>query len=114
MGVKLKWVAATMSTGHALLLEGDQKHSRRQRYTVADLPFPGGSKDLHIWQKSFIPSLLGWAGTQEDPFGTNCQMEGEIVNVWKRTFPSITLDKDNCHEIVQSVVHQSKESACQI
>ncbi|KAI9442593.1 hypothetical protein H4582DRAFT_2073157 [Lactarius indigo] len=57
---------------------------------------------VHTWRRVFLPQLHGWAGTQEDPFGANCQMEGEIVNIWKRTFPSVPLDQRN-REIVLNV-----------
>ncbi|KAH8983440.1 hypothetical protein EDB92DRAFT_2117452 [Lactarius akahatsu] len=101
-GVRLKRVAAMMSTGCAAPLP-DRKRPRKQRYLVADLPFSRGSKDLQVWRKSFVPSLHAWAGTQQDPFGANCQMEREVVNLWKRTFPSIALDQSSNREIVLSV-----------
>lgn len=112
MGVKLKRVAAMMSTGHPPLPEGDRKRSRRQRYTVADLPFPGGSKDLQVWRKTFIPLLLVWAGTQEDPFGTNCQMEVAIMGAWTHAFPSIALEPNSQElEIVLNVVRNSNHES---
>ncbi|KAH9023299.1 hypothetical protein EDB85DRAFT_2151262 [Lactarius pseudohatsudake] len=105
-GVRLKRVAAMMSTGctapKAAALP-DRKRPRKQRYLVVDLPFSRGSKDLQVWRKSFVPSLLAWAGTQQDPFGANCQMEREVVNLWERTFPSIALDQPSDREIVLSV-----------
>jgi hypothetical protein len=108
MGIKLKQVAAVMGAGHTPLPEGDRKRSSKKRYTVADLPFSGGSKDIHIWRKTFIPLLIAWAGTQEDPFGTNCQMEGEIMDAWKHAFPYIILDVARDYEILLNVVRQSK------
>ncbi|KAI9430410.1 hypothetical protein H4582DRAFT_2086922 [Lactarius indigo] len=103
VGMKLKRAAATMSTGCPTPLpEGDRKRQRKQRYSVADLPFPGGGRGVHTWRRVFLPQLHGWVGTQEDPFGANCQMEGEIVNIWKRTFPSVPLDQRN-REIVLNV-----------
>ncbi|KAI9429509.1 hypothetical protein H4582DRAFT_2089056 [Lactarius indigo] len=90
--------------GDAQPLEGDRKRPRKQRYTVSDLLIPRNSRFIQIWRKIFVPSLIAWAGTQEDPFGTNCQMEGEIMNIWKRVFPSIALAQSTCEfEIVLNV-----------
>ncbi|KAI9432524.1 hypothetical protein H4582DRAFT_2061728 [Lactarius indigo] len=100
--IKLKR-ASSMITGRSTPLpEGDRKRQHKQRYTVVDLPFPGGSRDVHTWRKTFLPLLHGWAGTQADPFGANCQMEGQIVNIWKRAFPSVALDQHD-REIVLNV-----------
>ncbi|KAI9434692.1 hypothetical protein H4582DRAFT_2080706 [Lactarius indigo] len=108
MRVNLKQVAAMMSTGRAALSppseDRDRKRPHKQRYSLADLPFPRGGRDLHIWRRVFIPSLLGWVGTQENPFGANCQMEGEIVHLWKHIFPSIVFDQGSRNrEIVLNV-----------
>ncbi|KAI9439683.1 hypothetical protein H4582DRAFT_2056409 [Lactarius indigo] len=60
------------------------------------------TRDVHTWRKTFLPLLHGWAGTQADPFGANCQMEGQIVNIWKCAFPSVALDQHD-REIVLNV-----------
>jgi len=41
------------------------------------------------WRKSFKPTLIHWAATLEDPFGTNTVMEYIITEVWHNVFPSI-------------------------
>jgi hypothetical protein len=116
-GVTLKRAASTLSNdNHAPPLEGDCKHSRKQRCLLADLPFPGGSSaHLLIWQKMFVPRLICWAGAQIDPFGTNLQMEGEVMRIWKLTFPSITIEKATSestsnHDMVLSVVSSTTAS----
>lgn len=107
MVIALKRVASTMNTeDHTPPPDGDRKRSHKQRYSLADLPFPGGSSiHIVIWRKTFVPKLICWAGTQGDPFGTNCQMEGHVVILWKRTYPSIMIEKaSRNHEIVMTLV----------
>jgi hypothetical protein len=57
-----------------------------------------GGDYLHQWRTSFIPSLLSWAGAQDDPFGTNCRLamnlSDEVVNIWERVYPGSKLDDD--------------------
>lgn len=76
---------------------------RKQRYTVADLPFPRGGRYTQIWRKVFVPNLLAWAGSQDDPFGANGQVHTEVTNIWKRVFPNIQL-KDTDMNILVYVV----------
>ena len=59
----------------------------------------------HDWRKSFKPTLIHWATTLEDPFGTNAVMEDIVVEVWKIVFPSITSEVDgSSHEAIIHVV----------
>jgi hypothetical protein len=104
MGINLTpaHIAATVSTGVGNALP-KPKCVRKQRYTTADLPFPRGGRHIQIWRKVFVPTLLAWAGSQEDPFGTNGQMGGEIEKIWKQIYPTITLDETN-YEALQNVV----------
>jgi hypothetical protein len=92
-------------TGDIIRVPKKDKNCRRrkQRYTVADLPFPRGGKFPQIWRKVFVPNLLAWAGSQDDPFGTNGQVNTEVTNIWKRVFPSIPL-KDTDTNILIYVV----------
>jgi hypothetical protein len=69
---------------------------RKQKFTIADLPFSGGSVEVtrtqrNTWRNRFIPSLLDWAGSRKDPFGTNSQMENVVVSIWEQVFPNIML-----------------------
>lgn len=68
----------------------DQKRARKPRYSITDLPFPEDSSVyIIVWRKNYVPSLISWAGTLEDPFGTNCQMEDQVIKLWKEIFPNI-------------------------
>ncbi|KAH9017259.1 hypothetical protein EDB84DRAFT_1629141 [Lactarius hengduanensis] len=75
--------------------------SGRKKTMVTDLPFPD-RKIGPIWRKSFVPSLIAWAGSQPDPFGANSKVEGEAEVVWGRVFPAAALDKEAC-EILMGV-----------
>jgi hypothetical protein len=90
-----------------------KKRTGKLRYTQADLPFPrdrnsdGQGDYLNRWRTSFLPSLLSWAGAQDDPFRTNCRLSmsfcSEVAKIWARVYPESTLD-DNGRRIVLSVV----------
>ncbi|KAF8494348.1 hypothetical protein F5888DRAFT_1908221 [Russula emetica] len=43
------------------------------------------------WRRVFIPNLLAWAGSQDDPFGANAGVHSEVTGIWKHVFPSIPL-----------------------
>jgi hypothetical protein len=108
--VKLTTPSATTSTegsltGDIVRVPRRDKNSRRrkQRYTVADLPFPRGGKYTQIWRKTFVPNLLAWAGSRDDPFGANGRLHTEVANIWERVFPSIGL-KDTDMDILIYVV----------
>ena len=88
--------------------DGVPAASRKQgQYTVADLPFPGGGNHRRIWGKDFRRSLLSWAGSQEDPFGTNGRMHQEISRIWERLYPDIKLDAEKMGIVVYVVRHTS-------
>ena len=81
---------------------------RRPKYAIADLPFqPCSTEAIHqrrtLWRLQFVPSLLDWAGSCFDPFGTNSQMEETVTSIWKCVFPQIALNKEGT-EIVLHVV----------
>ncbi|KAN0139619.1 hypothetical protein V8E53_002281 [Lactarius tabidus] len=86
MGITLTPRVATMESTAACTIR-----ARRPRYTVADLPFPPGGKHLQIWRKAYVPALLAWAGSQDDPFGSNGQMDDEIKAIWQRIYPALLL-----------------------
>jgi len=78
---------------------------RRTKYTLIDLPIPYSRVYTDKWRKQFVPNLLAWAGSLEDPFGTNGQLNSEIVNLWKEVFPELALSqRSKDMEIVQTVV----------
>lgn len=57
-----------------------------------DLPLPRTGRHLQNWRKKFVPRLISWAGSQEDPFGTNGRIDGAVKSVWKRVYPDIGID----------------------
>lgn len=87
-------------------LDEDEKQSHKTRFSLAHLPFPGGSSVyLVIWQKTYVPSLISWAGSLEDPFGTNFQMEDQVMELWMQIYPSLPLVKaSQDHDIVLTVM----------
>ncbi|KAF8800095.1 hypothetical protein BYT27DRAFT_7149065 [Phlegmacium glaucopus] len=65
---------------------------KKVKYTFSSLPFPRGAANItysHEWRRSFKTTLIHWAATLEDPFGTNAVMEDIITEVWRTVFPSI-------------------------
>jgi hypothetical protein len=68
---------------------------------VSDLPFPGGR--TQYWRKNFVPPLIAWAGSQQDPFGTNGKVASEAALIWNRVLPHITLEPKHA-EILTGVV----------
>ncbi|KAH9979278.1 hypothetical protein BGW80DRAFT_1276341 [Lactifluus volemus] len=84
------------------------KRSRKPKYVMTDLPFPAVDKDnyMEMWRKTFIPSLLSWAGQQADPFGTNGRMRGPVSVIWSTTFPDVLLEERGL-EIVLTVAENA-------
>ena len=73
------------------------RHVRKVRYTFSSLPFLRGAASTSYtrdWRKSFKPTLIHWAATLEDPFGTNAVMGDTVTEVWKMVFPSIANEVD--------------------
>ena len=72
---------------------GRRSRVKKEKYTVASLPFPQGSANVQFtqrWRKAFKASLIFWASCQDDPFGTNALLDEVIERLWNRTFPSLT------------------------
>lgn len=68
------------------------RRMKKEKYTLASLPFPRGTAGMSYtreWRKTFKPSLIHWAATLNDPFGTNAVMEDITTEIWKAVFPSI-------------------------
>ena len=74
---------------------------RCQKYLVSDLPFPGNK--TQYWRKYFVPSLIAWAGSQPDPFGTNYGVGTEAALVWGQVFPTIELTPKDCDTLSSMV-----------
>ena len=77
--------------------------AHKRKFGISDLPFTQWDIDSRKWHVSFVPSLLAWAGTQSDPFGTNSQMADEVSALWEHVYPAIVLN-DLWTSIILSVV----------
>ena len=65
---------------------------KKEKYTLASLPFPRGAESMTYtreWRKSFKPTIIHWAATLKDPFGTNAVVGDIVKEVWSTVFPSI-------------------------
>lgn len=64
---------------------------KKEKYTLASLPFPRGAASAYTrnWRKAFKSTLIHWAATFRDPFGTNAVLENIIPEIWKAVFPTI-------------------------
>ena len=70
-------------------VDGLGKRLCRERVTVSDLPL---STPLHTsrWQKQFRHTLIEWAASQDDPFGTNSLLTNQIVQqMWGSIYPDV-------------------------
>ena len=79
---------------------------KKIRYNFSSLPFPRGAASTsyaHDWRKYFKPTLIHWAATLNDPFGTNSVMEDVVVEVWKAVFPSIASEVDGFSR--EAIIH---------
>ncbi|KAF7348926.1 hypothetical protein MVEN_01413000 [Mycena venus] len=70
-----------------LNVDGKVKRERKPKVTNADLPFPTNSysADLKSWQSTFVPELMDWVATNDDPFAANAHPDFHTVvsNLWK-------------------------------
>jgi hypothetical protein len=66
------------------------------KVVVDDLPFPHPRTPYNAkWQKVFRPTLICWASTYADPYGTNTELDETVVlDMWDIIYPDITLDKE--------------------
>ena len=82
---------------------------KKIRYNFSSLSFPRGvasSSYTWDWRKLFKPTLIHWAATLEDPFGTNEVMEDIVKEVWKMVFPSIANEVDG--DSREAIIHVVK------
>ena len=87
-------------------MSSSKRRIRKIRYTFSSLPFPrgaAGTSYTHDWRKSFKSTLIHWAATLEDPFGTNAIMEDIVEEIWKLVFPSIANEVDG--DSREAIIH---------
>lgn len=94
---------ASSMNGDIVRMSKSVLRGRKRRYTVPDLPFPRGGGHKQTWRRSFVPSLLAWAGAQEDPFGVNGDLYDAVDELWSRIYPQITLEDDAIMVVVKVV-----------
>ena len=78
-------------------MSSGNRRVKKIRYNFSSLPFPRGAASTPYtrdWRKSFKSTLIHWAATLEDPFGTNAVMEDFVKEIWKTVFPSIANEVD--------------------
>ena len=92
-------------TGNIIRMPKRDKNSChwKQWFAVADLPFPHGGSYIQTWCKTFIPNLLAWAGSRDDPFGANSQVHLEVTKIWEHVFPHIQLKETNMDILIYVV-----------
>jgi hypothetical protein len=95
---------------------GSGRRPKKEKYTLSSLPFPRGATSTTYareWRKLFKSTLIHWAATLKDPFGTNAVtgMEDIITEIWKAVFPSIANEVDGSSR--QAIIHLvSSETYC--
>ena len=85
MAIKIKDVPVVKT-------EPGKKHRiKKEQYTNNHLPFPPEKIGAYMkrWRKSFKPTIISWAATIEDPFGTNSVMGRAVRQSWHEVFPEL-------------------------
>ena len=95
MGVKLEPVA------NSDLGQTSTKPTRergQRNYKLSDLPFPPGTGSTNIkqWSKEFMPSLIDWAASLNDPFASNSHPG--IATAVKENWDQIWLELADRHD----------------
>lgn len=73
-----------------LLDSSSTKRLRREKPVVAQLPLPPTAEHQQRWQKQFRQTLIEWAASQSDPFGTNGMLTNRIVmGIWDNVYPDV-------------------------
>ncbi|KAF8806109.1 hypothetical protein BYT27DRAFT_7212388 [Phlegmacium glaucopus] len=84
---------------------------KKMRYNFSSPPFPRGAASTSYawdWRKSFKLTLIHWATTLEDPFGTNTVMEDIVTDIWKVVFPSIANEVDGGSR--EAIIHMAADA----
>ena len=78
-------------------MTGHEKSQWKQNWTNRDLPFTGSGNHLGTWQQQFIPLLIDWSATLEEPFGSNNYQDFKptIKKIWKKVFNYLPALLDN-------------------
>lgn len=85
----------------------ERKQDAGTRIRLDDLPFgQGGGRR---WRQEYIPSLIAWAGSQDDPFAINHSVREEMVKIWECVFPSCQLRDNNLNNLEKMVCYLCRD-----
>lgn len=100
MGVRTEDVSVTTVD------QGRPQRVRKETYTTAALPFPSShiTRYLDRWRKDFRSTLLDWAGTGENPYGTNTIMRQAVKQTWYEVFPELKVKWKSDSNVILGVV----------
>ena len=86
--------------------QGRPQRVRKETYTTAALPFPSShiTRYLDRWRKDFRSTLLDWAGTGENPYGTNTIMRQAVKQTWYEVFPELKAKWKSDSNVILGVV----------
>ncbi|GBE89319.1 hypothetical protein SCP_1503270 [Sparassis crispa] len=80
-----------------------------------DLPFPAArGRQLLVWQRKFIPTLITWAATLPDPFGSNSHSDfkSTVRLIWTKIFIDLPeLDVDGKLRSEHPAIHAVAQAA---
>ncbi|KAJ7670960.1 hypothetical protein B0H17DRAFT_1085643, partial [Mycena rosella] len=97
----------TQKKSVTLDVNGKNKKDKKPTYTNADLPFPadGHAADLKHFQTAYIPDLIDWIGTLDDPFGASSHPEftAQVERMWVKYFSAYD---------ISDAVHAMAVAAC--
>ncbi|KAJ7019056.1 hypothetical protein C8F04DRAFT_1276695 [Mycena alexandri] len=90
MGITLKKKIVVLD------IDGRIKHEKQKKYTNTDLPFPadGFAADLKFFQENFVPEVIDWAATLDNPFIATAypEFKATMIAIWQKYFSAYTLD----------------------
>ena len=90
--------------------DGDSASGRpcRLQFNTSQLPFPQAAARakpyFDSWHVYFLPTLMAWAGSQDDPFGANSHLDDTVAAIWTCAYPDLKELNDETMPIVHSMV----------
>src|SRR6266404_317539 len=112
MGMTLDPVPISQMSMNFIDLRCKWRGSRKQRPTINSLPLPYTGAYLNKWHRVFMPSLVKWAGSIDDPFGANGKMNDIIVDLWENIYPDIPLNDEKLKVVIGVVSLSPLDSIC--
>ncbi len=66
--------------------------TKAEKYNLSHLPFPSAdrSERLMRWKTVYRATLIAWASTLGDPFGSGTVIDGAVNKIWVEVFPEYT------------------------